>query len=137
MTEAPQDSPTGQLICTSIEQAKLELGLEGRLFDHNFKMARHLLTECWIKKIWKETSDYGIRIVERTMSLQTECEGNRMLMEAFMQNGYKGRELHTRGRNSVNSTNVHFIFDVRLLRILQMARVTNVWWQPYIATDCH
>jgi hypothetical protein len=31
MTEAPQDSPTGQLICTSIEQAKLELGLEGRL----------------------------------------------------------------------------------------------------------
>jgi hypothetical protein len=25
MTEAPQDSPTGQLIRTSIEQAKLEL----------------------------------------------------------------------------------------------------------------
>jgi hypothetical protein len=33
MTEAQQDSPTGQLIHTSIEQAKLELGLEGRLFD--------------------------------------------------------------------------------------------------------
>jgi hypothetical protein len=30
MTEAPQDSPTGQLIRTSIEQAKLELGLAGR-----------------------------------------------------------------------------------------------------------
>jgi hypothetical protein len=58
MTEAPQDSPTGQLICTSIEQAKLELGLEGRLFDHNFKMVGHLLTECWIKKVWnKETSE--------------------------------------------------------------------------------
>jgi hypothetical protein len=93
MTEAPQDSPTGQLIRTSIEQAKLELGLNGRLFDHNFKMVGHLLTECWIKKVWKETSEYGIRIVKRTTSLQTECKGDRMLMEAFMQNGYKGKEL--------------------------------------------
>jgi hypothetical protein len=93
MPEAPQDSPTGQLIRISIEQAKLELGLESRLFDHNFKMVGHLLTECWIKKVWKETSEYGIGIVERTTSLQTECKGDRMLMEAFMQNGYRGNEL--------------------------------------------
>jgi hypothetical protein len=56
-------------------------------------MVRHLLTECWIKKVWKETSEYGIHIVERTTSLQTECIEDRMLMEAFMQNGYKGKEL--------------------------------------------
>jgi hypothetical protein len=118
MTEAPKDSPTGQLIPTSIEQAKLELGLEGRLYDHNFKMVGHLLTECWIKKVWKETSKYGIRIVERTPSLQPECQGDRMLMEAFMQNGYKGKEL--RELNNVDS-----IFDVRLLQILQKVRVTN------------
>jgi hypothetical protein len=53
MTEAPQDSPTGQLICTSIEQAKLELGLAGRLFDHEFITVGHLITECWIKNVWK------------------------------------------------------------------------------------
>jgi hypothetical protein len=50
MTEAPHDSPMGQLIQTSIEQEKLELGREGRLFDHNFKTVGHLLTQCWIKK---------------------------------------------------------------------------------------
>jgi hypothetical protein len=45
MTEAPHDSPTGQLIRTSIEQAKLELGLAGRLFDHDFKTVGHFLVE--------------------------------------------------------------------------------------------
>jgi hypothetical protein len=49
MTEAPHDSPTGWLIRTSIEQAKLELGLAGRLFDHDFKAVGHLITDCWIK----------------------------------------------------------------------------------------
>jgi hypothetical protein len=118
MTEAPQVSQIGQLILTSIEQAKLELGLEGRLFDHNFKMVGHLLTECWIKKVWQESSEYGNCIVKWTTSLQIECEGDRMLIEGFMQNGYKGR-------NFVNSTNVDSIFDVQPLRILQMVRVTN------------
>jgi hypothetical protein len=42
MTEAPQDSPTGKLIRTCIEQAKLEPGPEGRLFDNNFKKVGHL-----------------------------------------------------------------------------------------------
>jgi hypothetical protein len=94
MTEAPHDSPTGQLLRTSIEeQAKLELGLEGRLFDQDFKTVGHLITECWIKNVWKETSAYGLRIIEQTSSLKTECEGDKMLMEAFMQHGYKGKEL--------------------------------------------
>jgi hypothetical protein len=81
------------LIRTSIEQAKLELGLAGRLFDQDFKTVGHLLTECWIKNVWKETSTYGLRIIEQTASLTPECEGDKMLMEAFMQNGYKGKAL--------------------------------------------
>jgi hypothetical protein len=72
MTEAPQDSPTGQLIRISIEQAKLEVGLAGRLFDHDFKTVGHLITECWIKNVWKETSAYGLRIIEQTASLKPE-----------------------------------------------------------------
>jgi hypothetical protein len=93
MTEASHDSPTGQLIRTSIEQAKLELGLAGRLFDHDFKAVGHLITECWIKQVWKETSEYGLHIIEQMGSLKPECEGDKLLMEAFMHNGYKGKEL--------------------------------------------
>jgi hypothetical protein len=48
--------PFWQIWSGEMVWAKLELGLQGRLFDHNFKMvAGHLLTECWIKKVWKET----------------------------------------------------------------------------------
>jgi hypothetical protein len=60
MTETPQDSPTGQLIRTSIEQAKLELGLARRLFDQYFKTVGHIITECWIKNVWKETSSVSL-----------------------------------------------------------------------------
>jgi hypothetical protein len=59
MTEAAHDSPTGQLIHTSIEHAKLELGLEGRLFDHNFKMVSHLLTEYYIYSLNAGSKRYG------------------------------------------------------------------------------
>jgi hypothetical protein len=38
-------------------------------------------------------SAYGLRIIEQTDSLKPECEGDKMLMEAFMQNGYKGKAL--------------------------------------------
>jgi hypothetical protein len=93
MTEAPHDSPTGQLIRTSIEQAKLELGLEGRLFDHNFKVVGHLLSECWNKNVWKQTSENGIRMIKPTTSLKIECPGDIMLMEGVMHYGYKGKEL--------------------------------------------
>jgi hypothetical protein len=40
-----------------------------------------------------QESAYGLRIIEHTASLKPECEGDKMLMEAFMQNGYKGKEL--------------------------------------------
>jgi hypothetical protein len=91
MIEAPHNSPSGQLIRTSIEQAKLELGLEGRLFDHDFKAVGHLIIECWIKSVWKESTEYGLRIIKQTVSLKPECEGDKMLMEAFMHNGFKGK----------------------------------------------
>jgi hypothetical protein len=50
MTEA-HSSPVGHLIRISSEQARLEHGLRGRLFDHNFKEVGHLLTDCWIKRV--------------------------------------------------------------------------------------
>jgi hypothetical protein len=82
MKEAPHNSPTGQQICTSIEQAKLELGLEGRLFDHNFKTVGHLLTEGWIKKV-------------------CPCKQNAKETECLWRRSCK---MDTRGRNFVNST---------------------------------
>jgi hypothetical protein len=41
----------------------------------------------------KDTSEYGLHIIEQTGSLKPEYEGDKMLLEAFMQNGYKGKEL--------------------------------------------
>ena len=57
MAEAPHYSPTGQLIRIRLEHAKLELWLQGRLVDHSFKELGHLLTACWIKNVWKETTE--------------------------------------------------------------------------------
>jgi hypothetical protein len=66
--------------------------MRGRLFDHNLKEVGHLLTDCWIKQVWTETSENVICIIERTTSLKPGCEGNSMIMEVFMHNGYKGKD---------------------------------------------
>ena len=44
---------TGNLIRTSIEAAKIELGIGRNIFDLNYDLYNHMLTDCWIKHIWK------------------------------------------------------------------------------------
>jgi hypothetical protein len=103
--------------------------LEGRLFDHNFRAVGHLLADCWIKNVWKETSEYAIRITEQITSLKIESEGDRMIMEAVMQNGYKGKDLR------------EFMNKCRLfLRCTTLADITNGKGDKLLPVDvlyCH
>jgi hypothetical protein len=102
------------------------LGLAGRLFDHDFKTVGHLITECWIKNVWKETLAYSLRIIEQTASLKPECEGDKMLMEAFMQNGYKGKELRelNKCRVYLQCTNLPNFITHHHITILDLAKMT-------------
>ena len=40
----------------------IEIGIGRNLFTLNYSLFGHLLTECWIKNIWKYASENEIRI---------------------------------------------------------------------------
>ena len=60
-----RDTETGKLIRTSIECAKMEVGILGSLFGHNFEDYGNLCEETWVKHLWKYTHDKGIRIEDK------------------------------------------------------------------------
>ena len=55
------DSITGQLMRASIELAKIEIGLGGNIFDHNYEDYSPLLSDTWIKGLWKFVDEKEIQ----------------------------------------------------------------------------
>jgi hypothetical protein len=53
-----------------MEAAKLEIGLPGKLFDQNFKMAGCLLTDCWVKHLWGRLKPLLMGVDEHMPNLQ-------------------------------------------------------------------
>ena len=77
---------TGQLIRTSIEAAKIEIGVGRNLFDLDYSLYHHLLTDCWIKTIWEFTFDNKIRIVDDvTEDMKLQRENDVYLMEEIVE----------------------------------------------------
>ena len=59
-----RDTPTGHFLRTSLESCKLKLGMSGNLFHKDFKTFGPLVTNCWIKNVWKEQSETKLLIKE-------------------------------------------------------------------------
>ena len=86
-------SLAGQQLRGSIETAKVEIGIPGDLFSHSFKDYGTLATECWVKKVWKEAEETDIRIYERTKELQLRRQGDKFLIPAFKDGGFRNSTL--------------------------------------------
>jgi hypothetical protein len=54
----PLATLTGQLLCGTLEGAKLELSLSGQFLSHSYCDFEHLFTGCWIKVLWSECWKY-------------------------------------------------------------------------------
>ena len=39
----------GDLVQVSLESLKLELGIQGSIFNSDYEIYGHLATECWVK----------------------------------------------------------------------------------------
>ena len=79
-------SLTGTLISQSLEQLRLETGINGNLFamDYN-KYKGCILTESWIQHTWKFASDFGIEINPIIPELELRREGDCCIMEKVVQ----------------------------------------------------
>ena len=52
LQETLTNSPTGLLLCMSIEATKVEISVSGPLFEQSFACYGSLATNCWIKHTW-------------------------------------------------------------------------------------
>lgn len=79
---------TGQLIRTSIEWAKVELGLSSNLFLYDYDTFSHHLTPCWIKHLWQFCSEFGINIEDRvTPDIHPRRINDQFIMESIITRG--------------------------------------------------
>ena len=109
-----EDNISGELIRCSIEAALVEIGIGRNLFTLDFNLYKPLLTDCWIKHIWKYAHDNSITIKENiTTKPYLRREHDLFLMEIFAEHGFSEKELHhiNRCRLHIRAMTVTDIFD--------------------------
>ena len=75
-------SLTGTLIRQSLEYLRIELGMNGNIFDLNYNKVKHcILTESWIEHTWKFVAEYGINIAPKIKEIELRRVGDSCIME--------------------------------------------------------
>ena len=88
------NSITGDLLKVSIETAQLEIGIGCSLFQLDYNTYEFLLTECWIKHIWKIVQQHNILLIDLYTSFPTPQQENGLfLMEVLVHEGLPRRKL--------------------------------------------
>ena len=59
------DSPsiTGKLLCTSLQQLQLEMGLQNCVFTYPFSQFKNSVTPSWMSHLWKYVSETSISLL--------------------------------------------------------------------------
>jgi hypothetical protein len=85
----------GDLLRNTIEAAKLEIGVGRNLFSLKYKQYHPLLTDTWIKDVWKFADENNIEIVDKvTKNLKLHRQNDVFIMEIIVNQGYTKGELH-------------------------------------------
>ena len=92
--EISMDSHTGQLLMSSVEILKLELGMFQPLTSVPFEDFHPLATDCWMKTLWHSCQLFDMELEEPTPDLGPRRLRDRALMEVFYTLGhYTGQDL--------------------------------------------
>jgi hypothetical protein len=84
----------GNLLCNTIEAAKLEIGVGRNLFSLDYKQYYPLLTDTWIKDVWKFANENNIDIIDKaTKNLQLHRHNDVFIMEIIVNHRYSKGEL--------------------------------------------
>ena len=78
---------------TSLEYMIIELGMSGQPFQVNFDKFGVLVSHCWMKTVWEKCYFYGIKVEVGNLKLEPPRKGDKWLMMAFSELGFKGEEL--------------------------------------------
>ena len=84
-----KDNITGRLIRVSIESFKLDLGVTGSLFSEKYDVYGHMVTDCWVKHLWRFLFEHNIEVYEDTIYGEALRDGDMILGDIFAQACYQ------------------------------------------------
>ena len=86
---------TGKLLRASYEELKTEAGVMGDLLGKDYNKWAPLLTDCWWKHTWRDTSHYGIQLHPPDANPRETGwrEGDTTIMETLSNGGIRGATL--------------------------------------------
>jgi hypothetical protein len=88
-----QQTMTGQLLSTSYEQLRLEMGTSGYMTDNKYSTMKDLVTKTWITDLWAFVDKFKIKIHDDIGKLRLQRTNDRFLMNEFIIAGYHGKTL--------------------------------------------
>jgi hypothetical protein len=74
---------TSQLIRVNGELLKLELGLNGRLFDYDYSLFQESVTKSWMKSTWQMCSESKVSISDTYPEFVPRRQGDVLIMEGM------------------------------------------------------
>src|SRR5687767_5669257 len=84
---------TGQLLDTTTQQLRLELGTPGSLTFASPHLLRAISTPCWLVSLVGFAQQHSIEIHDTSPPLILLCANDQFLMHWFSQDGYSKSQL--------------------------------------------
>ncbi len=90
----PSNDMMGELLRTSIEAAKVEIGVGRNLFSLEYALYSSLLTDSWVKSTWQFAQEHNIDIIDKvTKNLSLHRQNDVFLMEVICHHGFSKTEV--------------------------------------------
>ena len=97
LEELNKASFLNELLTTSFEELRLEMGFPGRITDAPADVMADAVTKCYTKTVWRFAFQHGFSIEDPWTKLTYAREKDQFLMRAFVQQGYTGARLYRLG----------------------------------------
>ena len=88
-----QQTMTGQLLITSYEQLRLEMGTSRFMTDIQYKTMKDTVTKTWITDLWEFVDQFQIQIRDDVRQITTKRKHDKIIMDEFVKAGYGGKSL--------------------------------------------
>lgn len=75
----------GKLLIAELEAASIELGVNFSLFQLDYKVWCHLLTDCWLKSTWEFCSKNHIRLQGPCKFPSMQRQNDQCLMKTLVE----------------------------------------------------
>jgi hypothetical protein len=116
---------TSSLIRHNCEAMKMEMGLNGYLFQHDPTIWDAMISATWLKRTWKFAAQHRIELRDNLEDFKMKRIHDELLMKKFQQMGFQGQDLY-----KLNTCRLHLqVITISDITDGTGERVTEAAWK--------